>query len=94
MQGELKRYFRRTSSTVALYLQVELCRLLRRANCVDIFVDNFAVFAGRYFVDILSCVCRANFVCPSDFVSEHLLFGYVSFLSIDYSFLSELLLIK
>ena len=88
MQGEFKRYFHRTLSTVALYLQVELCRLLRRANFVDIFVDNFAVFAGRslsIFYRVFAgrtlsvCLTFSLYICY---------LANVSLLSIDNSFLS------
>ena len=86
LQGEFKRYFRWTLSIVALHLQGELCRLLRRANFVDIFVDNFAVFAGRT-LSIFYCVFAERSVRLSDFSLNTCYLANVSFLSIDCSFL-------
>ena len=73
--------------SIALHLQGEFCRLLRRANFVDIFVDNFAVFAGRT-LSIFYCVFAGRSVCLSDFSLYICYLANVSSLSIDNSFLS------
>ena len=69
-----------------MYLQGELRRLLRRANFVDIFVDNFAVFAGRT-LSIFYCVFAGRSACLSDFSLYICYLANVSSLSISDSFL-------